>query len=321
MEHSYKSNSGDSTKPGPCSGDPTIPGSRCGDSTKPGSPLDPEIGDTKLGPEKFTLVDWEGPNDPTKPVNWSFTRKWSIVVTTSLCTFMVSFGSGVYSAAISQVQQQLHVSATTARLGISLCVLGFAFGPLIWGPASELYGKTRPLWIGYFGFCLCQIPCALSTDIYMLLVFRLLAGLAGSAMLAILGGMYVDILLHPTERGISTAIFSLGTFCGPAAGPIIGNLLTVKLNWRWTAWITFIGSLVFGALAFSVTGETSEAVILRWKTQRLYKDAQNDQIRAQIKDSNPNLSIFVRKYLTKPVKMFFWEPIVSVLQFEVYEQH
>lgn len=155
----------------------------------------------------------------------------------------------------------------------------------------------------------------------MLLVFRLLAGLAGSAMLAILGGMYVDILLHPTERGISTAIFSLGTFCGPAAGPIIGNLLTVKLNWRWTAWITFIGSLVFGALAFSVTGETSEAVILRWKTQRLYKDAQNDQIRAQIKDSNPNLSIFVRKYLTKPVKMFFWEPIVSVLQFEVYEQH
>ncbi|KAF5986265.1 putative mfs-multidrug-resistance transporter [Fusarium bulbicola] len=200
----------------------------------------------------------DGLKEEDRPVNWPSSKKWSIVVSTSLATFVVSFGSSVYSAAIPHIQTRFSVSPDTALLGITLYVVGFALGPMAWGPASELYGKRRPLFLGYAIFCICQLPCALAQNMPVLLTFRFLSGLAGSSSLAILGGMYVDFLSRPAERGISTAVFSVATFCGPTVGPIIGNLATLKLGWRWTAWLTLMGGVVFGSVAFLLTPETQD---------------------------------------------------------------
>ncbi|KAG4442854.1 hypothetical protein IFR05_001650 [Cadophora sp. M221] len=229
---------------------------------------------------------------------------------------MVSFASSVSSATIPQVRSEFQVSANIALLVISLYVLGFAFGPMLWGPASELYGKTRPMWTGYLMFCIFQIPCAVAEDLYVLLAFRFLAGLAGSSILAILGGMFVDFLSLPGERGVSTAIFSLATFGGPVAGPILGNIITEQLGWRWTAWITLIGGAFFGGVAISVTPETSEPVILRWKARKLREETGNANICAKDESEKPGLAIFVQKYLTKPMRMLVREPIL--IFFTVY---
>ncbi|KAF4335309.1 major facilitator superfamily transporter [Fusarium beomiforme] len=247
-------------------------------------------------------------NKRDKPVNWSRFKKWAIVVSTSLAAFVVSFGSSVYSAAIPQIQDKFSVSRTTALLGVTLYVLGFAFGPMVWGPASELYGKRRPLFLGYIIFCLCQVPCALAKDLGLLLTFRFLSGLAGSSTLAILGGMYIDFLTDPAERGISTAVFSVATFCGPTIGPILGNLVSTKLGWRWTAWLTLIGGVLFGTVAFLLTPETSEVVILRRKArQGIRRSPSLGNIPSQTESS---ASVFIQKYLTKPIRMFVREPIL-----------
>ncbi|KAG4282426.1 hypothetical protein FPRO06_09099 [Fusarium proliferatum] len=131
----------------------------------------------------------DGLKEEDRPVNWSSSKKWSIVVSTSLATFVVSFGSSVYSAAIPHIQARFNVSPDTALLGITLYVIGFALGPMAWGPASELYGKRRPLFLGYAIFCICQLPCALAQNMPLLLAFRFFSGLAGSSSLAILGGI------------------------------------------------------------------------------------------------------------------------------------
>ncbi|KAF5026345.1 hypothetical protein F66182_1553 [Fusarium sp. NRRL 66182] len=242
-----------------------------------------------------------------RPVNWSFSKKWATVGSTSLATFVVSFGSSVYSAALAQIQARFGVSDDIALLGVTFYLLGFAFGPMIWGPASELYGKRRPFLVGYALFCLLQLPCALANSIWLLLTFRFLSSLAGSSTLAILGGMYVDFLTTPTERGISTAIFSVVTFCGPTVGPVVGSVATAKLGWRWNAWLILIGGVVFGSLAFFLTPETSEAVILRQKAR-----TRNTANGSGLSEDNlePSVSVFFRKYLTKPIKMFIGEPIL-----------
>lgn len=258
----------------------------------------------------------DGLEEGARPVNWSFSRKWAIVGSTSLATFVVSFGSSVYSAAIPQIQAKFSVSRDTALLGITLYVLGFAFGPMVWGPASELYGKSRPLWIGYFIFCVCQLPCALAEDFALLLTFRFLSGLAGSSTLAILGGMYVDFLTDPVERGISTAVFSVATFCGPTVGPILGNLAAVRLGWRWTAWLTLMGGIFFGTVAFLLTPETSEVVILRRKSRKaVSRSGSSEDVLSRTRRTESGVSVFLRNYLTKPTRMFVREPIVSLSEF------
>ncbi|KAF5666930.1 major facilitator superfamily transporter [Fusarium circinatum] len=226
-----------------------------------------------------------GLKEEDRPVNWPSFKKWSIVVSTSLATFVVSFGSSVYSAAIPHIQTRFSVSPDTALLGITLYVIGFA--------------------LGYAIFCICQLPCALAQNMPLLLTFRFLSGLAGSSSLAILGGMYVDFLSRPAERGISTAVFSVATFCGPTVGPIVGNLATLKLGWRWTAWLTLIGGVVFGSVAFLLTPETSEVVILRQRFK-----GNTSVIPSRIYRPERGISIFVQNYLTKPVRMFVQEPIL-----------
>jgi ammonia channel protein AmtB len=78
-------------------------------------------------------------NEIEKPANWSSLRKWSIIVTATLITFMVSFASSVYSAVTSSIASEFNVSPQVSILGIVLYVAAFALGPMIWGPASELY--------------------------------------------------------------------------------------------------------------------------------------------------------------------------------------
>jgi DHA1 family multidrug resistance protein-like MFS transporter len=65
-------------------------------------------------------------------------------------------------------------------------------GPLVWGPFSEVYGRTRPLFIGFAIFAGFQIPIAVAGNIETIMIYRFLAGSFGAAPIAIVGGTYVD---------------------------------------------------------------------------------------------------------------------------------
>lgn len=257
------------------------------------------------------VVECTGPHDLKRPENWSPARKWTIVAVNSLATFVVSFSASVFTGAIPQVQEEFNVSANVSLLGICLYVFGFAFGPMIWGPASELYGKRRPLWAGYAGFCVFQVVTAVSRSVALLLVARFLAAIAGSSPLAILSGMFIEILTDPTSRGIATACFAMAVFCGPVAGPIVGNIVAAHLGWRWTAWVTLICGVVVGVAGYSITPETSARIMLQTATRELDNKTRIGVADNYKQQDKPSMAIFVNKYLTKPLRMFALEPIVS----------
>lgn len=93
-------------------------------------------------------------------------------------------------------------------------------GPIVWGPLSELYGRKRPLLVGYGVFCIFQIGVAKAENVATVMLCRLFIGFFGSAPLAVAGGALADIW-NPAERGIAIALFSASTFMGPALGPIL----------------------------------------------------------------------------------------------------
>ena len=45
------------------------------------------------------------------------------------------------------MRQELHMSETVAILGVSLYVLGFGLGPLLFAPLGELYGRVSTILI------------------------------------------------------------------------------------------------------------------------------------------------------------------------------
>ncbi len=76
-----------------------------------------------------------------------------------------------------------NVSSEVFILGISLFVLGFAFGPLIWAPFSEVLGRRILFIITYGALTAFNAGAAGSQNIQTLLILRFFAGAFGSSPL------------------------------------------------------------------------------------------------------------------------------------------
>ena len=75
--------------------------------------------------------------DPGNPRNWPTWRKWSIVIAIALIDLTVSFTASGFSPATKKFAKDFGVSSEVSTLGLSLCVLGFALGPMTLAPLSE----------------------------------------------------------------------------------------------------------------------------------------------------------------------------------------
>lgn len=90
-------------------------------------------------------VDWEDENDPANPRNFAVARKAAITALLGLLALTGSFASSIISPAEPAIAEQMGISEEVTILCVSLYVLGFAFGPCIWAPISEVYGRKWSL--------------------------------------------------------------------------------------------------------------------------------------------------------------------------------
>lgn len=135
---------------------------------KPYPPLLPER-------EEY-VVEFDGPNDPLHAQNWPLRKKVSVGVVLAFVTLIAAFGSSIFSTATGMVAAQFNVSREVGILGVSLYVLGFATGPMVWAPFSELYGRKNPLLISSFGFAIFNLAVAVAKDAQTIFLCRFFAG-------------------------------------------------------------------------------------------------------------------------------------------------
>ena len=123
-------------------------------------------------------------------------------------------------------------SLMLGAFAVSIYTLGFAIGPLLLSPLSELYGRLTIYHSCGVLYIVFTVACALATDLNMLIGFRFLAGCAGSAPLTIGGGSIADMMV-PEKRGAAISIQAFGGIIGPAMGPVAGAFLSQSAGWRW----------------------------------------------------------------------------------------
>lgn len=140
------------------------------------------------------VVEFDGPNDPLHAQNWPLRKKLSVAVPLAFVTLTAAFGSSIFSAAIGSVTRQFDISAEVGTLGISLYVLGFALGPIIWAPMSELYGRRYPLIVSSFGFSIFSVAVATGKDVQTIFISRFFSGFFGACPLTIVGAVFADML-------------------------------------------------------------------------------------------------------------------------------
>jgi hypothetical protein len=145
--------------------------------------------DDEKTPKDPNLVTWDGPQDPENPKNWPNKVKWRYTVAVSVFTFISPVSSAMIAPALSKMGADLHMhSDLEVELALSIFLLAYAVGPLFFGPASELYGRMRLLQLSNLWYMVWNLVCGFAQNPAELFVFRFLAGIGGSAPLALGGG-------------------------------------------------------------------------------------------------------------------------------------
>ncbi|KAJ5654377.1 hypothetical protein N7490_001380 [Penicillium lividum] len=259
------------------------------------------------------VVDFDGPNDPEHPYNWRLSTKLFFSILVCSGTLIASLNSAIFAPGIDNASAEFNVSSEVGSLGTSLYVLGFACGPMIWAPASELRGRKWPLTIAMLGEGIFTIGSAVSKDIQTLIICRFFAGMCGASQLTVVPGVLADVFDN-TYRGMAISLYALTVFVGPFTAPFIGGFITASyLGWRWTLYLPAILSLANGAISVLFLGETYAPCLLVAKADRLRRDTGNWAIHARHEKIEVDFMQLVEKYLTRPMKMLITEPVILLV--------
>ena len=149
----------------------------------------------------------------------------------------------IVNVALPHMQGQL--GATTDQISwvlTSYLVASGIFMPLT-GYFSDVWGRKRYLLVSIAGFVLSSTLCGISQSVGQIVVFRLLQGVFGAALVPLSQAIMADA--YPLEeRGSAMAIWGLGVMVGPVLGPTLGGWLTDVASWRWTFYINVpVGAL------------------------------------------------------------------------------
>jgi hypothetical protein len=160
---------------------------------------------------KVFVVAFEGNNDPSKPHNWSTTRRLCATAMVALIALVVGAAASIDSPATHRAALEFGVGDVVEILATGLFLIGFGVGALFAGPLSETLGRNPVYIITLTIYMIFIMASGLAKNIQQQLVFRFFAGFFGSTPLTCAGGSISD-LWTPMERVFAFPMFANAAF-------------------------------------------------------------------------------------------------------------
>ncbi|KAH0846209.1 hypothetical protein AYO21_11072 [Fonsecaea monophora] len=262
-------------------------------------------------PEDPYIVQWLD-HDPENPMSYSIWFKCVMTFLLAFMTLCVSLASSAYTGAAGLLIPEFHCSDEVFLLGLSLMVLGFAVGPLLWAPLAEAVSRRDILLIALAFYVMWTAVCATAQNITTLIVLRFLCGTFGSAAFVIPAGQLSD-MWEAKYRGVAQAVFSAAPFLGPTIGPTIGGFLSPAAGWRWLFGFLALYAAILTFLGVVFVPETYAPVLLR-RRARLLSKVTGKTYMTKIDIEQPLVfKNVVKRSLSRPWALLFREPIVLLL--------
>ncbi|KAK5706371.1 hypothetical protein LTR97_001359 [Elasticomyces elasticus] len=284
------------------------------------------------------LVDWYTTDDPANPRkqpdgcttpwmharladssypsvldNWSSRKRGFVTFLICAYTWVVYTGSSIYAPSEGGVMEQFGVSPVLAALPLSLYVLAYGLGPLIFAPLCEIPAIGRnPVYILTFVlFTALSFPTAVVNDFSGLLALRFFQGFFGSPALANGGATFSDMysLLYVPYQ-LSWWVFA--AWGGPALGPLMAGVAVPAKNWHWSLWeIAWMAAPMLIALLLLMP-ETSTSTILLRRARRLRQVTGESRLQSQSEIDQRQLSAsgILVSALIKPIEITLKDPAV-----------
>ncbi|KAJ5104463.1 hypothetical protein NUU61_001810 [Penicillium alfredii] len=181
-------------------------------------------------------------------------------------------------------------------MALSIYLLVTAFGPLVIGPLSEVYGRKPILHGSNFWFLVWNIVCGFAKSKEMLITAPFLAGFGASANYALAKGVLGDVC-RPEQRG-----------------RLLGVYLLIPLLFAAMSWATSVFQAVMILVSFSLFHETYTPLILRKRAERLRHDTGDLQYETADERLRANRfsSMVLGRALIRPLRLLVFHSIIQI---------
>ena len=190
-------------------------------------------------------------------------RRILITVCTMTATVMQALDTTIANVALPYMQGSLSASLDQINWVLTSYIVAAAIMTAPIGWLADRFGRKMLFIICVGGFTIASFLCALAQNIEQMVLFRLLQGMAGAALVPLSQSVLLDAY-SAEERGQAMAIWGVGVMLGPIMGPTLGAWLTDNYSWHWVFLINLpIGVITVLGMMFFMD-ETKKQAHLRF---------------------------------------------------------
>ncbi len=184
-------------------------------------------------------------------------RKWWTLAALSFALFMIMLDNTVVNVALPSIQRDLGIGISELEWIVTAYALSFAVFLLTGGKLADRFGRRRVFLIGLVTFTLSSLACGLAGSAGMLIGARAVQGV-GAALMMPATLSIISAVFPARERGTAIGIWAGVSAMALAIGPLIGGLLTEKVNWNWIFYVNVPVGILGIVAAFILVPESRD---------------------------------------------------------------
>jgi DHA2 family multidrug resistance protein len=178
-------------------------------------------------------------------------RRNMVTICAMTATIMQALDTTIANVALPYMQGSLSASQDQINWVLTSYIVAAAIMTAPVGWIANRFGRKRIFIICSAGFTIASVLCGLAQDINQMVLFRLLQGVFGAALVPLSQAVMLDMYTLQ-ERAKAMSIWGMGVMMGPIMGPSLGAWLTETYSWHWVffvnipfGFITVLGLIIF----------------------------------------------------------------------------
>ncbi len=192
-------------------------------------------------------------------------RRTMVTICAMTATIMQALDTTIANVALPYMQGTLSASQDQINWVLTSYIVAAAIMTAPVGFIANRFGRKRTFIICTAGFTVASVMCGLSQDITQMVLFRLLQGMFGAALVPLSQAVMLDSYTLQ-ERPKAMSIWGMGVMLGPIMGPSLGAWLTETYSWHWVFFVNLPFGLftVLGLMAFMDETELGHTMKFDW---------------------------------------------------------
>ncbi len=192
-------------------------------------------------------------------------RRNMVTICAMTATIMQALDTTIANVALPYMQGTLSASQDQINWVLTSYIVAAAIMTAPVGWIANRFGRKRIFILCAGGFTVASVMCGLAQDITQMVLFRLLQGVFGAALVPLSQAVMLDSYTLQ-ERAKAMSIWGMGVMMGPIMGPSLGAWLTETYTWHWVFFVNLpFGILtVLGLMAFMDETKTDTGLKFDW---------------------------------------------------------